>query len=289
MKSYLDCIPCFTRQALSALREVTDDEAQIERILQRALVEISSFDLGESPPELVQKMHRMIRNELGDVDPYKEIKKRSTETALGLLEEAQPVVDGALDPFKMGLRFSLAGNSMDFAVTSKWSNLNLKHFVDETRLHYLDYNDVEVFRSAVTKAKTILFLGDNAGETVFDRLFIEQFPESAITYAVRGSAVINDATLEDAIAAGLDRMATLIDNGNDAPGTLLDQCSPEFVEAFEQADVVIAKGQGNYESLNDASRPVFFLTQVKCPIIAMDIKEPEGSWVVKHHDGGAVS
>jgi hypothetical protein len=125
-----------------------------------------------------------------------------------------------------------------------------------------------------------LYLADNAGEIVFDGLLIAQLPRDRVTLAVRGAPILNDATLEDARAAGLGEMALLVDNGSDAPGTLLDECGPVFREAYRQADLVIAKGQGNFESLSGEGGTIFFLFSVKCPVIADHSGHPQGTQVL---------
>ena len=287
MQTYLECIPCFVRQAYDALQQVTDDEELMHRALRRVLIASSEFGMDESPPRMAQTIHRIIREETGEADPYVAIKAESTAVALRLLVEARPLVEGAIDPFKMALRFSIAGNIMDFALTSKWDQMNLSTFLDDTRLKMLDDAAVELFRGAVSEARTILFLGDNAGEAVFDRLLIEQMPHAQITYAVKGAPIINDVTLADARASGLDEVAELMENGNDAPGTILSLCPPAFQKRFAEADLVIAKGQANYETLSEADRGLFFLTQVKCPVIGRDIGKPVGSWIVQYHEGEA--
>jgi uncharacterized protein with ATP-grasp and redox domains len=138
----------------------------------------------------------------------------------------------------------------------------------------------------VQGAADILFIGDNAGECFLDTFLLDLIPGRKVTYAVRGSPVLNDATLEDARAAGIDRRCRLVDTGDDAPGVLLDRCSPEFREAFDQADLVILKGQGNYESLGDMQgKTCAFLTRVKCDVIARDTGHPVGANVVKIHNG----
>lgn len=286
MQSYLDCIPCFSQQALGALREVVDDETTALRIMRRTLTASAQFDLADPPPVMAQQIHRIVREETGHSDPYEKIKARSTVFALGLLDEARALVSESIDPFKMALRFAIAGNILDFGIHSKWDRLNLANFIEETRLKPLNDEAVATFHNAVKAARTILVLGDNAGETVFDRLLIEQMPHARIIYAVKGTPVINDATLADARAAGLDEVAELIDNGTDAPGTILSQCSVAFRVRFDKADLVIAKGQANYETLSNAPRPLFFLTQVKCSILARDLGDPVGSWIIKYHAGG---
>lgn len=287
MQIYNQCIPCFIQQAYDALQQVDSDDALTRRTLQRVLQETAGFSPERTPPEMAQRIHRMIREATGRADPYETIKRRSTDFALGMLDEVRAVIESSIDPFRMALRFSIAGNILDFALTSKWNELDLSNFIEETRLHPLDPAAVEDLRIAVQRAGSILFLGDNAGETVFDRLLIEQFPDTGIAYAVKGGPVINDVTLADARAVGLHHVAELIDNGSDAPGTLLDDCNDSFRKRFSEADLVIAKGQANYETLSTASRPVFFLTQVKCPVIGRDLGEPVGRWIIREHQGVA--
>lgn len=286
MRSYSECIPCFVRQAYDALQQVVDnDDALIYRTLKRILVEAAEFPMDRTPPAMAQTIHRIIRAESGNPDSYAKIKAESTRLALKLAEEARGVINGSSDPFKMALRFSIAGNIMDFALASNWKRLDLDNFIEDTRLQSLEDAAVKQLRSAVGKAETILLLGDNAGEAVFDRLLIEQMPSIKIYYAVKSTPVINEATLSDALAAGLEQVAELVENGSDAPGTLLDDCCESFRRLFYEADLVIAKGQANYESLSNVNRPLFFLTQVKCPVIERDIGKPVGSWVVLEHKG----
>jgi uncharacterized protein with ATP-grasp and redox domains len=148
----------------------------------------------------------------------------------------------------------------------------------------VDPDAAAALRRAVAGADRILYLCDNAGEIVFDRLLIEVLPSEKITAVVRGTPVINDATLEDARATGLTEVVRVMDNGSDAPGTLLETCSPAFRDCFAAADLIIAKGQGNFETLSETrGKRIFFLLKVKCPLIARDIGEPTGRLVVKPH------
>lgn len=285
MQSYTECIPCFVRQAHDALRQVTKDDELIHRTLQRVMREAAEFSLNHSPPAMAQTTHRIIREETGSTDPYAEIKAESTRVALELVNEAKEVIALSDDPFSMALRFSIAGNIMDFAIMANWDRLDISTFIEETKNQQLDSQEVERLRIASKRARSILFLGDNAGEAVFDKLLIEHLGGADIFYAVKGSPIINDVTLKEAKASGLDDVAQLVENGSDAPGTILEDCSPSFRGLFHEAGLVIAKGQGNYESLSTCNRNLFFLTRVKCPVIARDIGEPVGSWIIRKHLG----
>lgn len=281
MRSCLDCIPCFLRQALEAARQITDDEALIGIALRRVLKATSEFDLNLTPPEMGQQIHRILRQTLDNSDPYLQIKERSTQVALDMLETIRRQLDESDRSFETGVRFAIAGNILDFALTSQWDDQHIMASFDKAVSHPIDTAMVARLWRELQQAKTVLILGDNAGETVCDRLLIEQLPKHlAVTYAVKGSPVINDATLSDAIQAGLGEVATLIDNGTDAPGTVLTQCSEHFMSCFASADVVIAKGQANFETLNSVSREIYFMTQIKCAVIADHYGYRKGDWLV---------
>ena len=166
---------------------------------------------------------------------------------------------------------AIAGNIIDFGVKSSLSELEVKKTINDSLSGYLDPEQVRDFKKAVMEAEEILYLADNAGEIVFDHLLIEQLPIEKITVVVKGSPVINDATMEDANVIGLGRIVEVIDNGSDGPGTILHTCSKIFLERFEKADLIISKGQGNYETLSGIDKDIFFLLKVKCPVISEDI------------------
>ena len=281
MRSNLDCIPCFMRQALEAGRQITQDEELLSRALRRISHSISEFDLSLSPPEMGQRIHRILRQEVGCDDPYLQIKKDSNQIALSLVPHVREQLDAAEDPFEVAVRFAIAGNILDFALASVWNDDNIKASFDKALRHPLDLAMLGQLKQNLNQAKTVLILGDNAGETVFDKLLIEQLPKHLdVTYAVKGSPVINDAVEADALEAGIDALATIIDNGTDAPGTVLGKCSESFIKSYNSADIVIAKGQANFETLNTADREVYFLTQIKCAVIARYYGYQVGDWIV---------
>jgi hypothetical protein len=143
------------------------------------------------------------------------------------------------------------------------------------------FGDIDMLRESIDSAKNILYLGDNCGEIVFDRLLIEQLPLDKVTFVVRGGPIINDATMGDARETGMTELVNVIDNGSNIPGTVLEKCSKEFRECFVDADLIIAKGQGNYETLSSCEKNIFFLLQAKCPVISGHIGCEQGSFIVK--------
>jgi len=280
METTLDCMPCFVRQALDAVRMVTDDIDDTGRMLREVLLEMSQMSTHQSPVVMAQRIHRLVRQLAGDVDPYRDVKDRCNLMALGLYPRVEEMVRGSSEPLEMALRIAIAGNTIDFG---PHQHVDEKH-VDEAIAHALKSplnGDLAGFIDAILRARSILYLTDNAGEIVFDRLLIEQLGPERVTVGVRGMPILNDATMADAEVAGLTGLVEVIDNGSDAPGTLLDDCSEEFRRRFDEADMVIAKGQGNYESLNDAGREVFLVLKAKCPVIAAQLGYPVSSLVVK--------
>lgn len=278
MRTSLDCIPCFARQTLEAARFFTDDPVVHERILREVLRSTSEMDLAQCPPVVAQQMHRRLREFAGVNDPYRAVKDGFNRMALDMLPEFSAQVCNSPDPLILALRLAIAGNVIDLGVngglTENQARRALVGAMDEPF-----HGDVEDFRRAVDSADNILYLADNAGEIVFDRLLIEQLPTERVTLVVRGGPILNDALLADAEAAGLCDLVETIENGSDAPGTVLDDCSASFQRRFAMADMIIAKGQGNFESLSDTPGNVYFLFKAKCQVIANHVGLPVGTHV----------
>lgn len=280
MKTYLDCYPCLLRQALSAARRAGASENQQHDILLKTMEELSAFPPNSTPPQLAYRIHQQVQQLTNNIDPYREDKVQATQQALALYPELKKKVSEASDPLEMAVRIAIAGNIIDLGVAESYDlNATLKRVLTQA----FAINDLVSLRSTLARSKSVLYLADNAGETVFDRVLIESL-DLSVSYVVKAGPIINDATYEDAVAAGVDQVAEIIDNGSNAPGTLLNQCSELFRKRFAQADLIIAKGQANYESLSDRSAPIFFLLQAKCNVIAQDLGITEGGAVLKQQE-----
>ncbi|NQU05670.1 MAG: DUF89 family protein [Calditrichaeota bacterium] len=279
MKTYLDCIPCFIRQALNAARMVSVDITVHEQILQEVLGWASNMNMDQPTPVIGQRIHRLLRNIVGMDDPYRNVKDHQNRMAMALLPEMITKIEAATDPLSMALRLAIAGNVIDLGVNGNVTEYDVRESINQALTQPLAGEQIE-FRNAVAEAQSILYLADNAGEIAFDRLLIEQLTPARVTVAVRGSPVINDATMTDARAVGLHEIVEIIDNGSDAPGTLLDDCSQEFKRRFAEADLILAKGQGNFETLSDEPHNIFFLLKAKCSVIAAHVGVPIGTHVL---------
>jgi len=281
MRIFLDCIPCFVRQALDSARLVTDDEQIHEKVIREVLRLAADLDMSQSPPVIGQQIHRLIRKLIGNTDPYRELKQRFNRLALELCAELEERVGTSEDPMETAVRLAIAGNIIDLGVKTSIKESDVERIIRDCLTADFDSRQVEEFRNAVSRAEKILYLADNAGEIVFDRLLIEQLPAEKVTVVVKGSPVINDATMEDAEFAGLTEMLEVIDNGSDAPGTILESCSKAFRNHFAESDLVIAKGQGNYETLSDVNKSIFFILKAKCPVIARDLGCEVGEMILR--------
>jgi len=280
---YLDCIPCFVRQALDAARLATDDERVHEQVVRGVLDLSKNLDMSQSPPVIGQKIHRLIRKLAGVEDPYHNVKQQFNNVALKLYSKMRHLIIESEDPLETAVRLAIAGNVIDFGVKSQLQETELEETINQCLSEELSDMQLEDFRSAVNEAENILYLADNAGEIIFDRLLIEQIPIEKVTVVVKGEPVINDATMEDALLAGLPQIVDVIDNGSDAPGTILQSCSSSFRNHFESADLIIAKGQGNYETLSDIDKNIFFILKAKCPVIAGDLGCEVGEMILRRN------
>jgi uncharacterized protein with ATP-grasp and redox domains len=271
MHIFLDCIPCFVRQALDAARLATDDKKIHEQVLRKVLALAKDLDMSQSPPAMGQKIHRLIRELVGTEDPYRDVKRRFNNVVLRLYPKMRAHIIESKNNLETAIRLAIAGNIIDFGVNGELQESELEKTISECLA--VEFYDMQLrpFKQALYGAEEILYIADNAGEIVFDRLLIEQLPIEKVTVAVKGSPVINDATMKDAVLAGLPRIVEVIDNGSDGPGTILKTCSQIFVDRFEKADLVIAKGQGNYETLSEIDKNIFFVLKAKCPVIARDL------------------
>lgn len=276
MNTSLECLPCIFRQTLDAVQRVSDDPAFHERVVREVAGWVQTSDLSQPPPVLAQRIHRLLRELTHVADPYANAKARDNALALSLLPELHERLVLSDDPLYLAVRLAIAGNLIDLGPKHELSAQEILRTIRQVETEPFS-GDIESFRRAAADARDILYLADNAGEIVLDRLLIEELGASRVTVAVRGVPVINDATLADARAAGLYEVAEVISNGSDAPGTVLSDCSEAFQERFRKAELVISKGQGNFETLSGAPRDISFLFKVKCPVVAKKAGLPLGS------------
>ncbi len=266
MRTYLDCFPCFLRQVVIALSQVPVDESLRVDILKETLEDIRMTDTSKTPAHTTTHIHRRIRRLLG-CDPFKEIKQRYNRKALTLYPRLKSLVEESPDPLWTASRLAIAGNVIDFGI---YTEVDIEAEVERSLEKEIVWDDYADFRAAVGRTEEVLYLVDNAGEIVFDRILIETLLDRGkrVTAVVKGGPVINDSTAEDAVEAGLHKICGVRDNGSDAIGTILEWCSEEFRGLFHGADLVVSKGQGNFETLMNVEKDIFFLFQAKCNVVS---------------------
>ena len=229
-------------------------------------------------PIFSRELHSILKSYTHNPDPYRKEKRETNDQAMALYTESEKLVKQSDDPFGTALRIAIAGNIIDFAAND---NFNILMTIDRSldSAFMIDHSDR--LKQALKAANSVLYLGDNAGEIVFDRLFIETIDHPNLTYVVRGGPVINDATMEDAEYTGMTKVVRVISSEYDAPSTIVNKSGKKFQEYFKHADLIISKGQGNLEGLirlNDSR--IFFLLMVKCNVIAELLKVDKDSLVV---------
>ena len=275
----MDCLPCVLRQVLEASRMATDKAESQAKIMDEALMILANYKRYQSSPDIVKDMHQVVKRLTGISDPYKAVKERDIKAA----KEASPLlrefVGNKQGKLYWALKTAATGNIIDSAI---YNSLNFTDCLENELAKEFSVCDLNIFEEELKLAKSILIIGDNAGETVFDCALIEHLPGYEVTYAVRDEPIINDATLQDAYDSGLCDCADIITTGCGAPGAILDQCGTEFLSVFNRADI-ISKGQGNFEALSDCRRPVFFLLKGKSAMIARRLGVDLNSYVFKYH------
>ncbi len=263
MQTSPQCLPCFHRQAAYAVDLATSDPERRADILRQAIEFLSHLDMKVPPPVNAIGLYSLIARLSENRDPFATLKRQSNDLALHLLPQVQGMIQQADDPLYQALLFALAGNIIDYGSQQHFDlNHTLRQCLDQRPI----IDDYGSLRRELASTETILFLADNCGEIVFDGLLIEQLP-GEVSMAVKAGPIINDATLQDAEECGLQQKCRIVSNGTACPGTPLDLCSEEFRELFARADVVISKGQGNFETLSAAGRAVYHLLTVKCPVV----------------------
>ena len=287
MKLRLDCVVCIAKQALKAARLATNDPKVQEEVLRRVMRRLTEMEWVGTPPQLVRasRVAELIEELTGVSDPYRELKKASNDEALAMVGEVRALIASHDDPLRAAVKVAIAGNIIDFAAVEAY---DLKATIERVMRQEPAIDDYSRLREEVLSAETLLYFADNAGEIVFDKLLIEEMirvrgkPFKRVSFVVKGGPIINDATIEDALYVGLDKLPNIefrkVSSGK--PGTGPERSSPEVLSWIRNHDLVISKGQGNYEDLSDVEG-VYFLLMAKCPVVAEDIGVKVGDIVIK--------
>ncbi len=270
MKTAPECLPCFLQQSLRVARLQDCGEDIQGQVVRTVAALLPGLEPGEAPPANAMKIYAAIAAVTGCPDPYLSIKREENRRALLALPALRAEVAASPDPLAAAIGFAIAANIIDYGTAARPDVREM--LAKSRRLEYaVDHRCRMLARiKALRPGAAVLYLADNCGEIVYDSLVVELLALQGleVTVVVRGAPIINDALLEDAQAAGIQVFASVISNGVACPGTPLGHCSKEFGERFYRADLVISKGQGNFETLSEVDREIFFLLTVKCPVVA---------------------
>lgn len=268
MNSYIECLPCLGKNAVDAAKRSTDDPAIRQMIVQKALELLAQSPLNMPPPYFAAQILKIARQYAPAKDLYAEEKKRSNALAERMVAELPNIREYIPGDFESGLRLAIAGNILDFGV---YHDLNIERAMESIRktlTSSLDQNNVRRLKEKMDVAERILYVLDNCGEAVFDRIFMEPYRHK-ITLTVRGCPVFNDVTADDLDDCGLKNFTAgwIISSEIGIPGTILRESTDEFRTVYHNADLIIAKGQGNFETMNENPESIAFLFLAKCPVV----------------------
>jgi len=267
---------------LNISRLLKIDTKTTKNLISKVLKHLSEIDLEKTAPYIAKDIQSFVRRELGNPDPYAELKREYNNLMLKLIPEMENIISSSKNPYLNALKISIAGNIIDFGVNQE---IDINKTIKKILAVQFAIDDSLKLKEDLMKARTVLYLGDNCGEIVTDKLFIKTIfkeikkPEE-FYFSVRGKPILNDATREDAEYIGIDELAKIIDTNDDAPGVLLENATPKFRNIFNNADVIISKGMGNFESLSDREENLYFLLITKCNLVANHLGVKKGDAVI---------
>lgn len=281
MQAKPQCVSCIFNQALRVCTTLKIDEQETKRILDLVGGRIKDFDLSQSPPAIAVWVYDLIAKELGRTDLYQKQKKQATIHASVALQHLRTKEAHTNDLLFFALKSAVLGNVIDLAAQHEY---DLQEEMEQVFLNPFSTDDFMEFKDRFARAKSVLIIGDNAGEHIFDAYMFELFgrldPSKKYYYAARSAPIINDLTYKEALDSPLAEVCTVVDSGVDTPGLELDRADDAFLQLLAQADLVIAKGMGNYESMAaKAGREVFHLMKIKCDVVSADFGKKAGSIV----------
>lgn len=283
MEIKYECLPCLTRQLTRLAVKMTNHKKKQQDIIKHGLEVINNHYLTSSSSYVTGLIYDYVKKVTGINDPYYDEKHNFNRIAEHLIEELsiESIIKSSKSPIDTAIRLSIAGNIIDFSLGGDIDKRDVQKSIDLSLTTDIYGTTSEDFIHKVNNAQNILFIGDNSGEIVFDKQLIQLLPIHKITYVVKGGPIVNDATIDDAIAVGMDKLVNIIDSGAAIQGIELNSCSEQFIESFNNADMIIAKGQANYESLSELdNKNIFYLLRAKCPVIADDIGCKQGQFVL---------
>ena len=282
MKMKDKCLPCLVNQVIK-VADITKAKNR-EQILHEVFAYLSKVDFNKTNPEISGDTFRILKKHLKNEDPYLEVRNYYNDLLMKLSKTYEEKIIASEDSFYQAMKYAVIGNIIDFNPIHNSTMEEIMDFINQADGLGFQINDMNQLKQEIKNAQSILYLGDNCGEICFDKIFIKEIkkynPDVNVYFGVRGEPVINDSIETDAYAVGMDEYASIVSNGDGSLGTVLERTSEAFQSIFEQADVIIAKGQANYECLSECEKVgIYFLLMTKCEVIADDIGVPVKSLI----------
>lgn len=268
----LECIYCIIKKADFLYTQHETDEDKKLKFMKEVFKIISMFEKGDTSPYLGTRIMRVLNSELNLGDIYLEVKKKYNKLLISMEEEILGHIYNSSDKLLTALKYAMIGNFIDFGAMDKVDINELKDLIKNAPEEVIDVKEYKNFLEEIKNAKQIVYIADNAGEIVFDKIFIkvikEMYPDAIIDVIVRGKPVYNDATIIDAEEVGLCSIVNVVENGTDIPGTQLDEINTKSKEIIDNADFIISKGQGNFETLSGCGMNIYYIFLCKCDLFA---------------------
>lgn len=273
-----ECLSCMTKIHLDKYpKDVTEDE-KVE-YMQRVLKVLAEAPDRYGAPVIVRTINEIQDEMFGMKQDYAEIKKHYNQVMLNHEEQVNGKLAVSDDPVKTGIQYAMIGNYIDFGARINVNEEQLTELLNDSVRFVIDEKQYGELTEDLSNAKKLVYLTDNCGEIVMDKLLIREikkkYPDLKVTVLVRGEEVINDATMEDAIQVGMNEIAEVIPNGSDIAGTWLEEISEEAKAVIDKADVIISKGQGNFETLRKCGKNIYYIFLCKCDLFANTFQVPK--------------
>lgn len=279
MKADFECVPCILTQGLNTVRRVTDDRKVHREVLNYIMDRLRNDQLAMTPADHSNLAYQAVREVTGVEDPFKQEKQDLNRAAMELYPKLKQTVAESEDPLHTALKIAVAGNMIDLGIDSEFDiERDLERIIEDG----FAIDDCLDFKSSLDKAEQILYIGDNTGEIVFDKVLVEQLGPEKVTFVVKGGPIINDAMLEDTRQIGLNSICRVIPTANNCIGLPSSSITPDIEHALNTAGMIISKGQGNFETLSETNKNIFFLLKAKCTLVAKELGVRFGQVVLVH-------
>ncbi len=280
-----ECIQCLAENQLRGLPQDAKEEQKLE-FLQRMFGVLSKAPKEVCAPVIVRDINELSKEIFGISRDYSKEKSYYNQLMLEKEQGIREKIHCAADPLLKALQFSLVGNYIDFSAMNKVEEEYLEKLLKDVEQNCVIGETYEKLKEELSSKRNLLFLTDNSGEGVLDKLFLEvireKYPQLSVKLLVKGSPVLNDMTMEDAMEIGLQKVAEVYDNGNGIAGTWLPELSPQARTIWEEAEVIISKGQANYETLRLCGDNIYFIFLCKCKMFCESFQVPRYTGVLVH-------